>query len=112
MDRFYLVKEYILYHLYKRRLTSAEFCKLCEIDCDMFGKIISGDIQQHVLESCVSLSEGSEEELALKKISKYISVPITHLVVDLDDPLNKPLLDDFIKEWEGRLPKKSIFTFD
>lgn len=94
MNRYHIVTEYIEYYMFKRRLTRAEFCKICEISPDEFLKIENN--QEYDLN-------------VLEKISKYINVPMNLLYIDLDDDHFKPILDDFQREMQSKNKTTNLF---
>ena len=77
MNRYYIVKEYIYYYIYKRKLTKQEFCKILDISTEQWLEIES--------------NSESFDMAKLKQISEYISVPIKFLYIDLDNPDHKPI---------------------
>lgn len=95
MNQFHIVKEYILFYMFRRKLSREEFCKICEIDIyDLYA---------------IERNDENFKMDVLEKISKYIHVPMNKLYVDLDDLQFRPLTE----EYTNLLNKdKSYFTFD
>lgn len=71
MNRFYIVKEYIDYYLYKNNLSKNEFCRLCQIDKNTLWKIYNKQKEVYL------------KDLVL--ISLKIEVPLSLLMLDLAD---------------------------
>lgn len=68
--KFYIVKEYIEYYMFKNNLTKGEFCKICDIREDVIDKLNHKDYDFDIK--------------YLLRISKQINVPMQNLVINLD----------------------------